>query len=105
MVVILNHENIIYIFQTSAVFEYVDVWSSRYTWGNQDPPAAGDFVVIPKDMRLVLDVDTAVLKMLLIQGGELIFDEKDVELKAENILIVDGGKLQVCCFTLVFCCQ
>ncbi|XP_021339861.1 fibrocystin-L-like, partial [Mizuhopecten yessoensis] len=33
--------------------------------------------------------------MLLIQGGELVFDEEDVELQAENILITDGGLLQV----------
>ena len=28
-------------------------------------------------------------------GGELIFDEKDIELFADNILLVEGGKLQV----------
>ncbi|XP_041373046.1 fibrocystin-L-like isoform X2 [Gigantopelta aegis] len=81
--------------QTSASFEYVDVWSSRFSWGNQDPPADGDFVVVPKGQTLLLDVDTNVLKMLLIRGGKLVFDNKDVELKAENILIVDGGTLQV----------
>ncbi|XP_069115680.1 fibrocystin-L-like [Argopecten irradians] len=43
----------------------------------------------------MFDTDTPILKMLLIQGGELVFDEKDVELKAENILITDGGHLQV----------
>lgn len=33
--------------------------------------------------------------LFLFAGGELIFDEKDVELFADNILIVEGGKLQV----------
>lgn len=28
-------------------------------------------------------------------GGELIFDEKDLELQAENILITSGGRLQI----------
>ena len=28
-------------------------------------------------------------------GGHLIFDEKDVELMADNILIVEGGSLTV----------
>ena len=28
-------------------------------------------------------------------GGTLIFDEADIELQAENILITDGGVLQV----------
>ena len=32
-----------------------------------------------------------------ILGGELIFDEVDVELFADNILITEGGKLQVSC--------
>jgi hypothetical protein len=34
-------------------------------------------------------------------GGELIFDEKDVELFADNILIVEGGKLQVRQFSVI----
>lgn len=28
-------------------------------------------------------------------GGTLVFDEKDIELQAENILITDGGRLQI----------
>lgn len=28
-------------------------------------------------------------------GGTLVFDEADIELQAENILIADGGKLQI----------
>ena len=54
--------------QTSADFEYVDVWSSRFTWGGLDPPTEGDFVVIPASMTIILDTVTPVLKMLLIQG-------------------------------------
>ncbi|XP_046549966.1 LOW QUALITY PROTEIN: fibrocystin-L-like [Haliotis rubra] len=81
--------------QTDAAFEYIDVWSAKATWGGNDPPGVGELVVVPKGQILLLDTDTPVLKMLLIQGGELIFDEKDIELRAESILIVDGGKLQV----------
>ncbi|XP_070541075.1 fibrocystin-L-like [Ptychodera flava] len=81
--------------QDDADYFYVDVWSSRYTWGGYDPPVAGDFVIIPAGQTLVLDVDTPVLKMLLIEGGSVIFDDADVELKAENILIMDDGLLQV----------
>jgi hypothetical protein len=33
--------------------------------------------------------------LILLPGGTVIFDEKDVELNAENILIVDGGTLQI----------
>ncbi|KAG7317211.1 hypothetical protein KOW79_019509 [Hemibagrus wyckioides] len=78
-----------------ADFFYIDVWSSRYTWGGQSPPEAGSFAVITKGQTILLDVSTPVLKMLLIQGGKLIFDEADIELQAENILITDGGTLQI----------
>ena len=33
--------------------------------------------------------------VVLFSGGKVLFDEKDVELKSENILIVGGGILQV----------
>ncbi|XP_072530724.1 PKHD1 like 1, tandem duplicate 1 [Salminus brasiliensis] len=78
-----------------ADFFYIDVWSSRYTWGGESPPEKGTFAVITKGQTILLDVSTPVLKMLLIQGGTLIFDEADIELQAENILITDGGALQI----------
>ncbi|XP_006825958.1 fibrocystin-L-like [Saccoglossus kowalevskii] len=81
--------------QDDADFEYVDLWTSPWTWGGNPLPIEGDFVVIQQGQRIVLDIDTPVLKMLVIQGGALIFDEADLELKAENILITDGGLLQV----------
>lgn len=34
-------------------------------------------------------------KIVWFIGGTLIFDEADIELQAENILITDGGILQV----------
>lgn len=34
-------------------------------------------------------------KIVWFLGGTLIFDEADIELQAENILITDGGVLQV----------
>ncbi|KAJ8273405.1 hypothetical protein GJAV_G00101260 [Gymnothorax javanicus] len=79
----------------NADFFYIDVWSSKYTWGGKSPPEAGTFAVITKDQTILLDTSTPVLKMLLIQGGKLVFDEADIELQAENILITDGGTLQV----------
>ncbi|XP_062385127.1 fibrocystin-L-like [Sardina pilchardus] len=78
-----------------ADFFYIDVWSSRYTWGGLSPPEKGSFAVITKGQTILLDASTPVLKMLLIQGGKLVFDDKDIELQAENILITDGGALQV----------
>ena len=58
----------ILLLQTGSEFEYVDVWSSRFSWGGLDPPEEGDMVVIPADMTILLDVTTPVLSMLLIQG-------------------------------------
>uniref|UniRef100_A0A3P8VF56 PKHD1 like 1, tandem duplicate 2 n=1 Tax=Cynoglossus semilaevis TaxID=244447 RepID=A0A3P8VF56_CYNSE len=78
----------------NADFFYIDVWSSRFTWGGESPPEKGTFAVITKGQTILLDTNTPVLKMLLIQGT-LIFDEADIELQAENILITDGGKLQI----------
>ncbi|VDH99664.1 Hypothetical predicted protein, partial [Mytilus galloprovincialis] len=78
-----------------AKFQYVDLWSSPWTWGGNPPPGDGTLVVIKKGQTVVLDQNTASLKALLIQGGELIFDEADVEIRADNILILDGGLLQV----------
>ncbi|XP_030644362.1 PKHD1 like 1, tandem duplicate 1 [Chanos chanos] len=79
----------------NADFFYIDVWSSRYTWGGLSPPEEGTFAVITHGQTILLDTSTPVLKMLLIQGGKLIFDEADIELQAENILITDGGVLQI----------
>lgn len=112
-------------FQDNADFFYIDVWSSRFTWGGLSPPEKGTFAVITKGQTILLDTSTPVLKMLLIQGdlsdstvefcrpqdassstrrraifyvfsgGTLVFDEADIELQAENILITDGGRLQI----------
>ncbi|CAL8293184.1 unnamed protein product [Merluccius merluccius] len=78
-----------------ADFFYIDRWSSPFTWGGLPPPEKGMFVVITMGQTILLDESTPVLKMLLIQGGTLVFDEKDIELQAENILITDGGRLQI----------
>ncbi|XP_066572050.1 PKHD1 like 1, tandem duplicate 1 isoform X2 [Amia ocellicauda] len=79
----------------NADFFYIDVWSSKYTWGGLSPPEMGTFAVITEGQTILLDTSTPVLKMLLIQGGTLLFDEADIELQAENIMITDGGVLQV----------
>ena len=86
-----------YAITNNIEFYYVDLWSSSYTWGGLGLPKEGDFVIVPAGQTLVLDIYTPVLKILLIQGGELIFDdEKDgVQLHSEHILITGGGKLQV----------
>ncbi|XP_066121905.1 fibrocystin-L [Saccopteryx bilineata] len=79
----------------NADFLYVDVWSSNFSWGGNSPPEEGSLVVITKGQTILLDQSTPILKMLLIQGGTLIFDEANIELQAENILITEGGVLQI----------
>ena len=54
--------------QDLADFEYIDVWSSIYTWGGKSLPEAGEMVVIPSNMTVLLDMDTPVFKMILIRG-------------------------------------
>ena len=83
----------------NITFWYVDLWSSRFTWGNNDPPREGDLVVIPRGQTLVLDTVTSVLGYLIVQGGELVFDEEavddQVELHTHGMIITEGGKLEV----------
>ena len=79
---------------SNVTFEYIDVWSSTYTWGGEGIPVEGDFAVISQNQTILLDVSTPVLSFLLIRG-KLIFDERDIELNSEYILITDGGELQI----------
>ncbi|XP_074660960.1 fibrocystin-L-like [Tubulanus polymorphus] len=82
--------------QTPVEYHYIDLWSSVYTWGGIRLPEDGDMIVIGKGHVLLLDIaSTPIIKMILIKGGKLIFDDKDIELNAEKILILDGGLLQV----------
>ncbi|KAJ0054901.1 hypothetical protein NL108_007111 [Boleophthalmus pectinirostris] len=78
-----------------ADFFYIDVWSSRFTWGGLSPPEKGTFAVITKNQTILLDTSTPLINVVLSPGGTLVFDEADIELQAENILITDGGALQI----------
>ncbi|XP_076045156.1 fibrocystin-L-like [Oratosquilla oratoria] len=81
----------------SEDFFYIDRWSSIYTWGGSPPPGEGEFVHIVEGQTIMLDNSTEVLKMLLI-SGHVMFDREAIEeivLRAEYILIVDGGSLSV----------
>ncbi|KAL3317343.1 Fibrocystin-L [Cichlidogyrus casuarinus] len=81
----------------SAVsFYYVDKWSSVFTWGGTSLPIDGDFVSIPRGKIVMLDMDTPVLSVLLIDGGKLFFDpHSSVTLNAKYILIINGGTLEI----------
>lgn len=88
----------------TIMFKYVDRWSSNFTWGGLPPPLEGESVYIQAGQTVLLDTDTPVLNLLLIEG-ELIFeDEQDVSLQARYIFI-NNGKFQVCtmCVTAFAC--
>ena len=70
-------------------FEYIDFWSSKWTWGGTSTPQQGEVAVINKGQTIYFDDNTPVLKGLIINGGSLIFDDnQDVHLQAEYIIIV-----------------
>lgn len=77
------------------IYHYIDRWSSPYTWGNNPPPIAGDFVYVSAHQTVMLDQDTPILEMLLIDGGTFFFDPTSaVELRSKYILIINGGTFQ-----------
>lgn len=77
-------------------FQYIDLWSSRWTWGGEEPPDVGSLVVINNGVKIFLDKSTPTLKVLLIDNASLIFDDTDdITLNVEYILILNGGHLQV----------
>jgi len=81
---------------SSAEFEYINLWSSPWTWGGEEPPEAGTIVVIDDGQVIYFDTTTPILKAIVIDNGSLIFDDnQDVALNAEYILVVNGGLFQV----------
>jgi hypothetical protein len=74
----------------------MDLWSSPWTWGGNAPPKAGDLAVIGPNQVIYFDTETDVLTGVIIMGGSLIFDDnQNVHLRAQYIIIIDGGKLQI----------
>ncbi|CAF4003686.1 unnamed protein product, partial [Rotaria magnacalcarata] len=80
----------------SVYFEYMDLWSSQWTWGGDDPPEEGTLVQIDSQHTIYLDMVTPVLKVLIIDNATVIFDDnQDVTLNVEYIIIINGGRLIV----------
>ena len=77
-------------------FQYIDLWSSPWTWGGDSPPEEGTIVSIDSGKTVYFDTTTPILKAVLIDNATLIFDDnQDVALNAEYILVVNGGRLQI----------
>ena len=82
-----------------AQFWYIDRWSSPYTWGCTDEtckPVEGDIVLISKGQVLLLDETTPILKMLLIDGGKMLWARKgSVELHMEYGVVNNNGSFEI----------
>ena len=84
---------------TTPEGKIIKKWSKPRSWGegnNRKVPVDGDDVIILSNWIMILDVPTADLNSLKIEG-KLIFDENavNVVLKSHNILITNTGILQI----------
>ena len=75
---------------SNATYEYIDLWSRSTTWGGGPPPVEGDSVWIQPGQRILYDVSSPRLYMLIIQG-EFIFDRADLTLDANYIFVMGGS--------------
>jgi len=78
-----------YSFSHQAQFLYIDRWSNFETWGGIRPPVEGETVSIPTGFSILLDVTPPKLGLLVIEGT-LIFDDNDIELHCDYIMIRNG---------------
>ncbi|KAF5901267.1 fibrocystin-L isoform X1, partial [Clarias magur] len=81
-----------YCFTAPGVYYY----SSGYIDSANQNSMQGAVIVRPLEERSTEpNITVAGFQAVWYQGGTLIFDEADIELQAENILITDGGVLQI----------
>ena len=73
----------------NATYEYIDLWSRDTTWGGGPAPVEGDSVWIQPGQKILYDVSSPRLYMLIIQG-EFIFDRADLTLDANYIFVMGG---------------
>jgi hypothetical protein len=85
---IAEHEN------NPVMFEYIDLWSSQFTWGGEELPAFGESVYIKSGQTVYLDISPPELNLVLIEGALIFSDEQDIDFQAKYIF-VNNGTLQV----------
>ncbi len=81
------------VFVPLVVNRSLERWSEPATWGGR-LPQAGDLVSIPASKTVLLDVSPPALRGLLIEG-ELIFDQRDLNLTAGWIVLHGTGRLRI----------
>ena len=83
------------------IFEYVDLWSSLFTWGGNPIPADGESVYIQAGQTVYLDVSTPVLNLVLIEGALVFQDDPNADLHFQaKYIFINTGKLQVLTVTI-----
>ena len=70
-------------------------WSDPASWASSSVPEAGQNVLIPAGTSMLLDVDTAALGSLAIEGNLVCEDVVDISLTATDLEIRNGGLLQI----------
>ena len=83
----------------TIIFEYIDLWSSRFTWGDEDLPAQGESVYIRTGQTVFLDVSPPELNLLLIEGTLVFSDTQDLHLQAKYIFVNNGTFRVICSCT------
>jgi hypothetical protein len=80
---------------TTTFFSYLDRWSARNTWLDDEPPGEGDTVVVPAGQAVLVDVSPPPLFLVMVLG-RMVFDKTVPELAFDaNYILVMGGKLEI----------
>lgn len=70
---------------------YVYRWSDSRTWGGDVPPVAGDLILLPDNLVLLVDQDVPSILGLYSTNGGLIFeDAKDLSFSACFVILTGG---------------
>lgn len=78
-----------------VIFRYGYLYTDPETWGGEIPPREGDSISVSPGMTLIINDSTEKLKLVIVEGGTLMWsDDKDMTFDAE-FLIIRGGHLLV----------
>ena len=79
---------------TLPLFRYLDRWSAINTWAYDEPPLAGDTVIIPQGQTILMDVSPPLIFALLVQGV-LVWDNQDGLTLDATYFWVNGGTFEI----------
>jgi hypothetical protein len=86
--VVISDGNVVKVATTP--YSYIDRWSDTETWGGEAVPREGDSVYVPKGMTLLVDQSTPVLNTVIVEGGKIQFEDKDLTFDA-HYFVLNGG--------------